>query len=88
MARREILMEELIEVHYQWHMGRNISQIKRSLGMAWKNIRKCVELAEKQGFSLVLGVLVGVQVLGGCHCSSPASLRVKMAKSEVVGQGF
>lgn len=51
MARREIWMEELIEVLYQWHMGRNISQIKHSLGMARKTIRKYIELAEKQGFS-------------------------------------
>lgn len=31
MARKEILMEELVEVLYQWHMGRSMSQIKRSV---------------------------------------------------------
>jgi hypothetical protein len=31
MARKEIRMEELMEVLYQSHRGRNISQIKRSL---------------------------------------------------------
>ena len=30
MARKEVRMEELVEVLYQWHRGRNISQIKRS----------------------------------------------------------
>ncbi|MBM4144957.1 MAG: integrase, partial [Nitrospira sp.] len=32
MARKEITVEELVEVLYQWHQGRNIRQIKRSLG--------------------------------------------------------
>ena len=31
MARKDIRMEELVEVLYQWHKGRNISQIKRAL---------------------------------------------------------
>ena len=31
MARKEIKLEELVEVLYQWHMGSNITQIKRSL---------------------------------------------------------
>jgi hypothetical protein len=51
MARKEIRMEELIEVLYQWHKGRNISQIKRSLGLDRKTIRKYIELAEPYGFS-------------------------------------
>jgi transposase len=50
MARKEIRMEELIEVLYQWHKGRNISQIKRSLGLDRKTIRKYIELAEPYGF--------------------------------------
>lgn len=51
MSRKEIKMEELVEVLYQWHMGRNISQIKRSLGLDRKTIRKYIELALSQGFS-------------------------------------
>lgn len=51
MARREIRMEELVETIYQWHNGRNISQIKRSLGLARKTIRKYIELANLKGFS-------------------------------------
>ena len=51
MARREIRMEELVETIYQWHNGRNVSQIKRSLGLARKTIRKYIELASLQGFS-------------------------------------
>ncbi len=50
MARKEVRMEELVEVLYQWHRGRNISQIKRSLGLDRKTIRKYIELAEPYGF--------------------------------------
>jgi transposase len=50
MARRNIRMEELVEVLYQWHRWRNIRQIKRSVGLARKTIRKYIALAEKQGF--------------------------------------
>ena len=51
MARREIMMDELVETIYQWHNGRNISQIKRSLGLDRKTIRKYLDLARLQGFS-------------------------------------
>ena len=51
MARREIKMEELIEVLSQWHAGRSISQIKRSVGIARKTVRKYFNLAEGCGFS-------------------------------------
>jgi len=51
MARREIKMEELIEVLSQWHAGRSISQIKRSVGLSRKTVRKYLKLAEGCGFS-------------------------------------
>jgi len=51
MARKEIRMEELMEVLYQCHKGRNISQIKHALGLDRKTIRKYIELAEPYGFS-------------------------------------
>jgi hypothetical protein len=51
MARKEIVVEELVEVICQWHMGRGITQIKRSLGLDRKTIRKYIGLAEEQGFS-------------------------------------
>ena len=51
MARKEIRLEELMEVLYQSHRGRNISQIKRSLQMDRKTIRRYIELAESYGFS-------------------------------------
>lgn len=56
MARKEISMEELIEVLYQWHMGRSISQMKRSVGMDRKTIRKYLELAQRYGLSREMDV--------------------------------
>ncbi|MEN8265179.1 MAG: IS21 family transposase [Nitrospirota bacterium] len=50
MARKDIRMEELVEVLYQWHRWRNMSQIKRSTGLARKTIRKYIFLAEEHGF--------------------------------------
>jgi len=51
MARREMRMEELVEVLSQWHVGRRISQIKRSVGIARKTIRKYITMAQHSGFS-------------------------------------
>src|SRR4030065_2158158 len=51
MARNEIVVEELVEAICQWHMGRGITQIKRSLGLDRKTIRKYIGLAEENGFS-------------------------------------
>ena len=50
MARKEIQVEELVEAIYQWHRGSSISQIRRSLGLDRKTIRKYIDLAEGQGF--------------------------------------
>ena len=33
MARKDIRMEELVEVLHQWHKWRNVSQIKRAVGL-------------------------------------------------------
>lgn len=51
MARKELRMEELVEVVSQWQMGRSITQIKRSVGLARKTIRKYIELAREHGLS-------------------------------------
>ncbi len=40
MARRNIPMNEVVEVLYQWYKGRKISQISQSLGMDRKTVRK------------------------------------------------
>jgi hypothetical protein len=51
MARKEIVVEELVEVICQWHIGRGIAQVKRSLGLDRKTIRKYIGPAEEHGFS-------------------------------------
>lgn len=51
MARKDFRMEELVEVLHQWHSGRSISQIKRSVWIDRKTIRKYVDLALGYGFS-------------------------------------
>ena len=56
MARKEIKMEELVEVLYQWHKGQSIRSIKRSVGMDRKTIRKYIDLAESYGLSRNLEV--------------------------------
>ena len=50
MARKDIRMEELVEVLYQWQKWRNITQIKRAVGLTRKTIRKYIALAEEHGF--------------------------------------
>jgi len=49
MARRNIAMNEHLEMIYQWHRGRSMRQISRSLDMARKTIRKYLRQLAKAG---------------------------------------
>ena len=40
MARRKLSMNEYLEMVYQWHRGRSVRQIRDSLRMSRKTIRK------------------------------------------------
>jgi hypothetical protein len=40
MARRQVTMNEIIEMIYQWHQGAGFKSIRRSLGFDRKTIRK------------------------------------------------
>ena len=51
MARREVTMNEIVEMIYQWHQGAGIKSIQRSLGFHRKTIRKYVALAQSVGVS-------------------------------------
>ncbi len=51
MARRNIPMNEVVEVLYQWHKGRKISQIGQSLGMDRKTVRKHIRSFKSSGIS-------------------------------------
>jgi len=49
MARRQVSMNEIVEIVYQWHQGRSIQGIERSFGTDRKTIRKYVRLAQAIG---------------------------------------
>ncbi|MDD5095718.1 MAG: IS21 family transposase [Dehalococcoidia bacterium] len=51
MARREITMNEIVEVVYQWHQGAGVKSISRSLGLDRKSVRKYVRLAQVAGIT-------------------------------------
>jgi len=49
MARRQVRMIEMVEVIYQWHQGRSVKGIERSLGIARKTVRKYVRWGQSVG---------------------------------------
>ena len=49
MARRNIAMNEHLEMVYQWHRGRSIREISRSLHLARKTIRKYLDRLSAAG---------------------------------------
>lgn len=49
MARREVTMNEIVEMIYQWHQGVGYKRIVRSLGFDRKTVRKYVRLAQQVG---------------------------------------
>src|SRR3989304_3750191 len=51
MARREVTMNEIVEIVYQWHNGTGVKAISRSLGFDPKTVRRYVRLAQMAGIS-------------------------------------
>ena len=51
MARRNVRMEEYLELVYQWHRGRSIRQIRDSLQISRKTIGKYLRLFMARGLS-------------------------------------
>ena len=49
MARREIHMNEVMEILYHWHQGASIKGIRRSLGYDRKTIRRYLRRAQEVG---------------------------------------
>ena len=49
MARRQVTMNEIVEMIYQWHQGAGFKGIRRSLGFDRNTIRKYVRLAREVG---------------------------------------
>ena len=46
MARRVIVMDEVLEVIYQWHKGQSNSEIAHSLGVNRKTVKKYLHMAK------------------------------------------
>ena len=51
MARKNVKMEEYLELVYQWHRGRSIRQIRDSLQISRKTIHKYLRLFMARGLS-------------------------------------
>ena len=51
MARRNVAMNEYLEMVYQWHRGRSERQIRDSLKISWKTIRKYLDLLRERGLN-------------------------------------
>jgi len=49
MARRQVSMNEIVEIIYQWHQGKSVKGIERSFGIDRKTVRKYVRLAQSIG---------------------------------------
>jgi len=49
MARRQVSMNEIVEIIYQWHQGKSVKGIERSFGVDRKTVRKYVRLAQSIG---------------------------------------
>jgi len=49
MARRQVSMNEIVEMIYQWHQGKSVKGIERSFGIDRKTVRKYVRLAQSIG---------------------------------------
>ena len=49
MARRQVFMNEILEMIYQWHQGAGFKEIRRSLGFDRNTIRKYIRLAQTAG---------------------------------------
>ena len=49
MARRQITVNEIVEMVFQWHQGASLKQICRSLGFQRNTARKYVRLAQRAG---------------------------------------
>ena len=49
MSRRQVTMNEIVEMIFQWHQGAGFKQIERSLGFDRNTVRKYIRLAQVAG---------------------------------------
>ena len=64
MARRQVSMNEIVEMVYQWYQGRSIQGIERSFGTDRKTIRKYVRLAQAAGICRDRPFPEGTELIG------------------------
>jgi transposase len=92
MARRDIPMNEVVETIYQWHQGRKIQQISKSLGLDRKTVRKYLgminELSIDRGSPLpdeqdLIGKLKGLMASQAAAYERPAFDLVAQYRDEI-----
>ncbi|MGD0488014.1 MAG: hypothetical protein ABSB94_12560 [Syntrophorhabdales bacterium] len=92
MARRDIPMNEVVETIYQWHQGRKIQQISKSLGLDRKTVRKYLgmikELSIDRGSPLpdeqeIIGGLKGLMATQVAAYERPAFDLVAQYRDEI-----
>jgi hypothetical protein len=49
VARRQVFMNEIVEMIYQWHQGAGVKGISHSLRFDRDTVRKYVRMAQKVG---------------------------------------
>jgi len=49
VARRQVVMNEIVEMIFQWHQGNGVKGISHSLGFDRDTVRKYVRMAQKVG---------------------------------------
>jgi transposase len=75
MARRQITVNEMVEIIYQWHQGKSLKGIQRSLGVDRNTVRKYVEMAQAVGVRPGESFPEETELIGGVNALIDRSLR-------------
>lgn len=51
MSRRQVVMNEIMEMIFQWHQGAGFKEIRRSMGLDRNTVRKYVDLPKRPGLT-------------------------------------
>ena len=81
MARRQVSMNEIVEMVYQWHQGKSIQGIERSFGTDRKTIRKYVRLAQAVGVCRGKPFPEGAQLIGRMKSLGDGKMLRKLPKT-------
>ena len=75
MARRQITVNEMVEIIYQWYQGKSLKGIQRSLGVDRNTVRKYVEMAQAVGVRLGESFPEETELMRGINALADRSLR-------------